>query len=278
VSLSGITQYLLGVEFLRGRETFIMIGKYKKGIEAITACFSHPNAFAVYLTIPLMICISCLTTFRMSHKRFYASIVFLTTLLGYCFFYTYSRGAWISLAGALFFMMIISKKKSALISAFVFFGILLLLPQSRVLIFSMVESGCDADRFKYWQTAFAMVKEHPFLGQGLGTFMQNFGKHQPDLQISYAHNCYLQVLAETGLFGLIAFLAFVSRTIYKSVRAFFCAKDALHLGAICGMIGYLMHSFFENNLYSLPLAVLFWVWLGLVSSLSSQGGEAIPTA
>jgi hypothetical protein len=36
------------------------------------------------------------------------------------------------------------------------------------------------------------------------------------------------------------------------------------LGLLAGVIGCLAHSFFDTNLYSLRLAVLFWVWVGLI--------------
>ncbi|MDO9066079.1 MAG: O-antigen ligase family protein, partial [Chloroflexota bacterium] len=59
-------------------------------------------------------------------------------------------------------------------------------------IFSM------AMRLNYWQENLMVVKAHPFVGVGLGNL---------NLQMSrYAHNSYLQILAEMGILGLLSFI------------------------------------------------------------------------
>ncbi len=153
---------------------------------------------------------------------------------------------------------------------FVFVSILFYIPEFRNILFSIFQSGGDSDRFKYWQVAFTMFKENPFLGKGLGTFMPYFSKYMPGLYPAYAHNCFLQILAESGIFSLFAFLGFLYLVIYRGIRRFFIKRNPVLLGGICGLIGFLTHSFFEVNLYSLPLATLFWIWIGIVSALSSD--------
>ena len=109
-----------------------------------------------------------------------------------------------------------------------------------------------------------MINEHPFFRMGVGTFMANFPKFLPTANISYAHNCYLQIWAKTGIFGLLSFMAFVVSLIYFGIKKFIISKDFLLLGLLSGAVGFLAHSFVEVNLYSLRLAVLFWVWVGLI--------------
>lgn len=68
-----------------------------------------------------------------------------------------------------------------------------------------------------WQGALSLWREHPMLGCGMGRFHLDFPRHAPiALQalwpktrviVNYAHNEYLQLLAETGLVGLAVFLA-----------------------------------------------------------------------
>ncbi|MCX5706410.1 MAG: O-antigen ligase family protein [Candidatus Omnitrophica bacterium] len=111
-----------------------------------------------------------------------------------------------------------------------------------------------------------MISEHPFFGMGVGTFMANFSKFLPDSNISYAHNCYLQIWAETGIFSLISFTVFIFSLVYLGIKNFFASQDFLLLGLLAGVVGFLVHSFFEVNLYSLQLAVLFWVWVGLITA------------
>ena len=109
-----------------------------------------------------------------------------------------------------------------------------------------------------------MINKHPFFGMGVGTFMANFSKFLPNAYISYAHNCYLQIWAETGIFALFSFGGFVVSFVYLSIKRFIVCKDFLLLGLLSGVVGFLVHSFFDTNLYSLRLAILFWVWVGLI--------------
>ena len=41
---------------------------------------------------------------------------------------------------------------------------------------------------------------------------------------------------------------------------------AIETGLLAGLFGFLVHSFFDTNLYSLPLAVLFWAFAGLAAA------------
>lgn len=266
VAVSGISQFFGGMEFLRGRETMIMKG----GVRAITSSFSHCNGLGAYLIIPFALCVAYLKSLRLVRPRIYWFLLFLAVIIAFCIFYTYSRGTWIGASVALITMSFVSKRK-IIISAVViiFIGILFFIPEFKNILFSIFQSGGDSDRFKYWQVALTMFKESPFLGKGVGTFMPYFSNYMPNLYPAYAHNCFLQILAESGIFSLIAFLCFISSVIYIGVKKFLLNRDPILLGGICGLIGFLVHSFFEVNLYSLPLSTLFWVWIGIVSVLGS---------
>lgn len=68
-----------------------------------------------------------------------------------------------------------------------------------------------------WKGAWRMWLDHPLLGSGLGRFHLDFPDYAPlELRalwpkarviVNYAHNEYLQLLAETGAVGLLAYLA-----------------------------------------------------------------------
>lgn len=68
-----------------------------------------------------------------------------------------------------------------------------------------------------WMDAIRLWREHPLLGCGLGRFHLEFPAYaspallarwpQGRVIVNFAHNEYIQVLAETGLIGLLAFVA-----------------------------------------------------------------------
>lgn len=65
----------------------------------------------------------------------------------------------------------------------------------------LCKSGNDEPRFYYWQQAVKGIRENPFLGYGPGTFPLLNTKYRqiPGLSTLYAHNEYLQTMAETGI-------------------------------------------------------------------------------
>jgi O-antigen ligase len=127
------------------------------------------------------------------------------------------------------------------------------------------QSGGDAARFSIWNSAWLMIKEHPFLGKGLGTFMDYFRFYSSGyLSPQYAHNCYLQMWAESGFFSLLSFIALITVILYQAIKTLKNKSDFFTLGLACSILGFLVHSFFDTQLYSLQLAVFFWVLLGML--------------
>lgn len=261
--LSGLSQYFLGIEFLRNKALYsIDHGAHY----AMTSSFIHYNNFGAYLVAPLSLALALLLG-KSSFGLKTAGLLIFSIFSTLAIILTFSRGSWLAIFIAVIFISIISRKNlKYLIPIFLAVIIMLfLLPifQERLL-------RGDNSRFRFWLAAWKMINQHPFFGVGLGTFMANFPQYEKNLSASYAHNCYLQIWAESGIFSLISFVVFVSSFIYLSVKKFFLFKDFLLLGLLSGAVGFLVHSFFEVNLYSLRLAILFWVWVGLILALISQ--------
>ena len=69
-----------------------------------------------------------------------------------------------------------------------------------------------------------MVAQQPVFGIGLGEFYQRSGEFSspellalfPPAQHENAHNNFLQILAETGLTGLAAFVVLLTAALYRA--------------------------------------------------------------
>jgi O-antigen ligase len=129
------------------------------------------------------------------------------------------------------------------------------------------------ERTKLWQGAWNMIKERPLLGFGVNTFSRNFPKYKPvdypDLR--YAHNSYLQMWSEIGVIGLFTFLAMpliVLINAFKGIKNKINAatEGLIFLGALCGYIAFLLQGSMDNNLFSLVLTTLFWVFTAYIVS------------
>lgn len=266
VVLSGISQYFFNIEFLRNR----MITDLGRGLHAASSCFAHYNAFGGYLVVVIALIASLLLANNYSRLKINAlsALGILSTM---AIIFSYSRGSWLAIAVAIIFIAVLSGQSlKRLIPVFLTIVVLFLFPIFYERLFFTFKSGGDNDRFRYWLASWQMINEHPFSGMGVGTYMANFSKFLPGSKISYAHNCYLQIWAETGIFSLISFMVFIVSLVYLGIKKFFASRDFLLLGLLSGIVGFLVHSFFEVNFYSLRLAILFWVWAGLISARISQ--------
>lgn len=73
----------------------------------------------------------------------------------------------------------------------------------------MDPEGSARQRFAVLQTATRIIRDHPVLGVGLGAYEVAQYRYNPSLGYLDTHNTYLNVLAETGLPGLVLFLALI---------------------------------------------------------------------
>lgn len=264
ISIDGLSQYFLGMEFLRHRNLMTIA----QGNYAITAAFNHYNDFGAYITIILLMMLSLF----ISNKKWSYRLAYVPALvlIETCLLLTFSRGSWIGFILGLFLMLFVSRKyKELILICGIFIFTLIALPGTKTMTARLnfiLQAGGDADRLIVWKKAFSMIKENPFLGKGIGTFMDYFSKRS-NLIPQYAHNCFLQIWAETGIFSLLSFISFITVLLLRGIAAFKKTNNFILLGILCGLLSFAAHSFFDTDLYSLQLAVLFWTITGILAAM-----------
>lgn len=263
VGIDAIFQRFSGTDFLRHKT---MIALYGETIpRAVTASFNHYNSLGAYLMFNLSLLLALLVAVKRKLYKF--AFFLLLALLQICLMLTFSRGSWFGFLAALVIMLFLSPKINKLITIFVIFILVLLfMPGIRERAMFIFSPHGDTDRITIWKGTFGMIREHPFLGMGLGTYMDYFQKYVIKAFIQYAHNCYLQIWAESGIFSLLSFILFTGSIFYRGIRSlrFGASDDFILLGFVCAFSGTLVHLFFDNHLYSLQLSFLFWFMAGLI--------------
>jgi len=278
-------QYFRGVDFLRG---YVWT--------RLRASFSTANGFAAWLIVMIPIFLGLLaagkTIFKGSKVLLSASI----PLLILCLLATFVRGAWLGLLIGISLMCWYVFKNSTLkakisylsvgIGALVIFLILPQPMQAKVKAIGRIDfklgdtvnmrikstlrtnEGSTAIRFSLWKEALRIIKDYNFAGCGLNTYSIVARDYKSfNLGGIYPHNSYLQMAAETGLFGLVAFI-WVLFTFFKIGLCYLDQRnDFLILGFLSGILAFLVHAFFDTHLYSLQLVVLFWYMLGLTMAV-----------
>ncbi|MDD5069259.1 MAG: O-antigen ligase family protein [Candidatus Omnitrophica bacterium] len=258
--INGLYQKITGVGFLR---KFPLTKT--PSFSAIRSSFNHYNDLAAFLVAIFFVNSSA---FLFSKKNWTRTLLFcLMLLIVVTLFMTYSRGAWFSFFVVTFLIItFFSEKKEKLILLFfvsIFIVALMRIPLLWERFAFIFKSSGDADRFQMWKVALVMAKDSPLFGKGLGLFMDFFPNYSK-LQVQYAHNCYLQILAEGGLLALISFLWFLGEIVVASVRKLREESNFLVKGFFFAVIAFIIHMFFDTQLYSLKLSMFFWLIISLL--------------
>jgi O-antigen ligase len=126
------------------------------------------------------------------------------------------------------------------------------------------------NRISIWRDTLTLIRQHPLLGTGLGTFSVAYTSVQstfPNLLVDHAHCDYLEVVSELGLPGGILVSASISWILAGAIRRYRRTEDrfeaAVCLGCIGSIAAILVHSLADFNLYIPANALVFTVTLAL---------------
>ncbi len=126
----------------------------------------------------------------------------------------------------------------------------------------------------FWSESFNVFKAAPIFGTGLNTYSTVARRYNKNWTGFYVHNCYLQMLAETGVLGLGSFFCVVFFLIRYSLRVLKNLPKGFYrsvlTGLVSGVIGFLVHSAMDTNFYSSRLGNLLWISMGLVLAVAQM--------
>lgn len=141
------------------------------------------------------------------------------------------------------------------------------------------------DRFLIWQQAWQMLMDNPWWGIGLGAYWLHWPPYRHPDDVSggfYVHNDYLQIWIEAGLPGLLLWLAIYATVLVLFARAMRRGQAAPAAriemaGLFAGLLAIAVHTFFDFDLYILPIQLVLGAVLARLHALcfsqdSASGG------
>jgi O-antigen ligase len=142
--------------------------------------------------------------------------------------------------------------------------------------FALAHGGSDITaevRTQFWKEALRLAGTHPVFGCGLGTYrsaIQQFRDSAPLGLVEFAHNDCLQIFAEMGVAGSVAWLVSGMWIFAAPWRAAFARPRGRHrlLAIACGvsLSALALDSLVEFNFY-IPANMLMAAWIaGLASA------------
>jgi len=148
------------------------------------------------------------------------------------------------------------------------------------LFFNRVASYKELDlagRLEIWKGTLGIIKSRPVLGTGIGTFIHYFPRYRPvgfNMLANYAHNDYLEVWSDTGVFALLSVIFMLFLIIKKGFLSYKIAQSSfkkyISLGAAIGILSIAIHSLGDFNLRIPANALLFSVIAGVIFNLQSR--------
>ncbi len=234
-------------------------------------------------------------------QRLANSIVLFILLVGVIF--SYSRAAWVSLAFALMVYGIIALKIKF---RFILLGIAILSAVFYVFSFQLMDrleknkqdsstdflehiqsisnissDASNLERINRWNCAMRLYEERPFWGWGPGTYQFVYAPFQRSKEktiistnagdMGNAHSEYIGPLSESGILGMLSFIAIVIAITIIGMRVYRRAESKevklIALLTLLGLMTYFTHGLLNNFLDTDKASVPFWGFIGILVSL-----------
>lgn len=197
---------------------------------------------------------------------------------------TFSRGGYLGILGGAVFLVAYNFRKIkfrwkfvlvSLVGVFILVNFFPNPVTHRFLSSFNLTEGSNQGRIFMWQKAIKVAAENPFFGVGLGNFPLEV-KAQADYRDPItAHNTYLDIGAETGLFSLFFWVALLIVSIINFLK--YAKFSKIGVFAAASLIIFAAHSIFETGLYSIQVLTLVLVLAALSNVKINNQAIVIPS-
>lgn len=263
---------------------------------------THPNQLAALISffLPLLVSLAVGPRPGPSRHLWRVALALVALLVVAILILTQSRGGWIATAAGLFTLaalwaavlppsrarrglrLVVGLAVLAALAVAVWIGPttlweMWLNPPADTAVGTLRTLGV---RRAIWPWGATAVGDFPFTGVGLGAFRQVVFRLYPlppwpDYDLGHAHNIFLQTALDTGLPGLVAYLAvlFVAAAVGWRVARRDPGFRAVSLGLLAGLVALHVFGLADALVLGAKPAVVFWFALGLLAAMNKEGLE-----
>jgi O-antigen ligase len=233
----------------------------------------NPNILAQYLVPGIVLGLAlALWKGRLSTRVLFLG---LAGVAGASLVYTWTRMGWLSLAVAIAVFLLFYNWRLLLLAATGAAVATVLRPDllsSRLTsILNLSQDSSMFYRIQIWQVAAHMIRDFWFSGVGPGSaaFQLIYNKYYAvyGMRAYHAHNLYIELLVEYGVFGTLIFLwllcsyiGYALKRIVRQPRGFAWMAG---VAAMAGMASYLFIGLTEDCWFNFKLVFLFWFLISL---------------
>jgi putative inorganic carbon (hco3(-)) transporter len=279
--------------YLAGGRTHYRAG----GFASVNATFVHPNYFASYLMIVMVLAVVAFLESRSLAVRTALSVLLAGGLV--CLFFTYTRTAWIGFAGALLVVTLLRYRRLAAIGAVALVVVAVAVPaathkaEGRFADLSHAsptyQTNSWAWRKEQWRRMVPYGLERPITGRGFGSYFRDtvavFGLSNRDFttrpigptqQLGFgAHNDYVKALVETGVAGLILWVSVLAGLVSVAVRARTAPGAEPYATAMLGVTLALAGMSLADNVEASAASIIYaFVMCGALAGVTAERRRA----
>jgi O-antigen ligase len=256
-------------------------------VRRVQGSFGHPNQYGGFIAVLIPLAVAVLATRRISPTLRWLSTAALGAAL-LALIFSYARGAIAALVlGSLIWLAFMRPRLAAFAAVIVAVTAIAFAPSALKERFDPQSAGGDVPlRADIWTSAIDIYSAHPILGVGVDNFSNAYAElpatqstasqrrllHQEQLLTPpHAQNQYLNILAEEGLLGVVAFALLAIGAVSVARRGSKVADPVgrnVCLGIGAGLMTLAVHSMLDVNLFgevALPLFALVAVAAGFVA-------------
>lgn len=269
VCIYGIAQYVFGWNVNQAWMDEEMFEDIKM---RIYSTLENPNVLGEYILLTLPVCISLMWTAKKALPRIiYGGI---SLILALALILTFSRGCWLGImASAAIFITFVAGKLWGL--ALIALPVVpFVLPESIINRFTSIGDMSDSStsyRVYIWMGTLLMLKDFWISGIGPGTeaFTQVYPFYSYNgIVAPHPHNLFLQIITESGIIGLAAFLLLLFLFFKNLVVSFqYFGKgnkfSVVIVGLASAVVGFLLQGMFDNCFYNYRVFMIFWAVLAI---------------
>jgi O-antigen ligase len=277
---------------LLGRRT--LVKPYAPGAQRFVVIGFFPNylTYAHSLIIPLSWAVAGVLgnggwVMRRSVAAGSAGLLLLALLL------STARGAWMAAGVVIVVACLLSDLRrslavggGAVALAAVLFSIS---PGLRAEARSIVDHRANAGRLAIYAANVDLVRDHPVFGVGFGNYDRRarpyYDKHPEADRRSHAHNMFLQVAAEAGIVGLLAFCSLFAVVVVRGWRLLSrlgVSQERLRptvTGAWLAVIGFLVGGLTQDTFADSECAMAMWFAVAVLMTIDRvMATDGVPAA
>ena len=238
--------------------------------------FSHPNPFASFVFIVLVVSIFFFIKEKIPRQKWFLGAMIIWGI--FLLIQTYSRGAWLAFILFLLILTTIRYPKALfgiiLTILFLFFASEMI--RDRVEdIYNPPADSSVRWRFAQWERMYGLFLKKPLTGYGIGTetiiHEREFGFNAGN---PYTHNDFLRVALETGIIGALSYFILLLATFFKLVLNYRQEKNPwnkdFELFVLALFIAILSFSLTNNTLRETVTQWTTWSLVAIALALYAQ--------